>query len=472
MKAAPNRLIKLCQYLVDHEEWITTQELAVKMDCSAKTVRKDLELLKSLLPENWFIISQRGKGICLHRPDNSPPLNLEHMINKTDKVQNLLNFLIQNDSGCSLVEVSRALFYSVSTVSKLLKIVRTELKKYHLRLDMKPLKINGEEFHLRQFYYDYYASKKSTDWIQKESLDSMHFFMKNIENEGDFTFSDNTYMQLPIMLSLWQTRMVKKKYISEFVFPDLLAELGEPIDWLFPLIEGYLASLHITYPPHELYYGAALILGASRIAHNHPRKIIVDHQWDTVANSIRYVEEQTRLPFSQDHILLQQIHEYCLSARVRWVTRVHNYVNLHSEVIKSREPFLYQSVQEAVQLYSKYADSIRDDDIADLTMYFVASRKGHHLQLKEKTILLYMSDPGVMRYAMLKLLDHLNGHIKIVTTNQAQEMAHLAAQHYVDVIITTYKHNDALITNEVPVIQVSPLLSNYEINMIKDTLQL
>lgn len=83
-----------------------------------------------------------------------------------------------------------------------------------------------------------------------------------------------------------------------------------------------------------------------------------------------------------------------------------------------------------------------------------------------------MSDPGVMRYAMLKLLDHLQGQIKIVTTNQAQEMAHLVAHQYVDVIVTTYKHNEALLTNEVPVIQVSPLLSNYEINMIKDTLQL
>ncbi|MGG4397585.1 helix-turn-helix domain-containing protein [Paenibacillus thiaminolyticus] len=468
----PNRLIKLCQYLVDHEEWVTTQELAVKMNCSAKTVRKDLELLKSLLPENWFIISQRGKGVCLQRPDNSPDVYFEHMINQTDKMQNLMSFLIQNDSGCSLVEVSRALFYSVSTVSKLLKLVRKELKKYHLRLDMKPLKINGDEFHLRQFYYDYYVSKNSTDWIQSHSLNLMYSFMKRIENEGKFSFSDNTYIQLPIMLSVWQSRMAKKKYITEFVYPDLLAELGETIDWLLPLIEGYLESLHITYPPHELYYGAALILGASRITHNHSRRIIVDHQWDTVANSIRYIEEQTRLPFSQDHILVQQIHEYCLSARVRWVTRVHSYVNLHKEVIKSRKPVLYHSIQEAVQLYSKYADSIREDDIADFTMYFVASRKGHHLQLKEKTILLYMSDPGVMRYAMLKLLDHLQGQIKIVTTNQAQEMAHLVAHQYVDVIVTTYKHNEALLTNEVPIIQVSPLLSNYEINMIKDTLQL
>lgn len=241
---------------------------------------------------------------------------------------------------------------------------------------------------------------------------------------------------------------------------------------LLPLVERYLASLHITFPTHELHYGAALILGASRIAPNHSRRTIVQHQWDTVANSVRYIEEQTQLPFSQDHILVQQIHEYCLSARVRWVTRIHSYVNLHKEVIKSREPVLYHTIVEAVQLYSKYADSIREDDIADFTMYFVASRKGHHLQLKEKTILLYMSDPGVMRYAMLKLLDHLNGQIKIVTTNQAQEIAHLVAHQYVDVIITTNKHNYALLTNEVPVIQVSPLLSNYEINMIKDTLHL
>ncbi|MFW5438184.1 BglG family transcription antiterminator [Paenibacillus apiarius] len=471
----PNRLIKLYQNLADREKWITTQELAVMMDCSAKTIRKDLELLKSFLPENWFIISQRGKGVYLHRPDNQLNLAFEHVINETDKLQNLMAFLIQNESGCSLIEVSRALFYSVSTISKLLKIVRKDLKKYHLRLDMKPIKINGEEFHLRQFYYEYYLSKNGTDWMQKQALQSMHSFMKRIESEGDFTFSDTAYIQLPIVLSIWQSRIVKKKHITEFVYPAILVELGDSIDWLLPLIESYLASLHIKVTPTELRYGAALILGAPRITQKNCKSLnqaIGQHQLESVMEAIRYVEEQTQLPFTKDPILVQQVHEYCIHAKVRWVTRVHSYVNQHKEIIKNRKAYLFHYIHEAVQLYCKYADSIRDDDIADLTMYFSASRKGHHLQQKEKTVLLYICDLGVMRYVKLKLMDHINRPINIITTNQAHEMASLASHKGVDAIITTHQHYYALIANDIPAIQVSPLLSKYEINMIKDTLKL
>ncbi|WP_031418672.1 helix-turn-helix domain-containing protein, partial [Lysinibacillus sphaericus] len=104
-----NRLIKIYQHLVEHEDWITAQELAVLLNCSVKTVRKDIVELTSFLPENWLIETQRGKGVFLHRPPNQTNLAFEHLINETDKLHNLITFLIRNESGCSLSEVSQAL---------------------------------------------------------------------------------------------------------------------------------------------------------------------------------------------------------------------------------------------------------------------------------------------------------------------------------------------------------------------------
>lgn len=47
--AASNRLIKLYQHLVEHEDWIAAQELAVLLNRSVNTVRKDLIELTSFL---------------------------------------------------------------------------------------------------------------------------------------------------------------------------------------------------------------------------------------------------------------------------------------------------------------------------------------------------------------------------------------------------------------------------------------
>ncbi len=473
-----NRLIKLYQHLVEHEDWITAQELAVLLNCSVKTVRKDLIELTSFLPGNWIIETLRGKGVFLHRPPNQTSLAFEHLINETDKLHNLITFLIRNESGCSLSEVSEALFYSGSTISKVLELLRNDLKKYYLKIDMRPIRINGEEFHLRQFYFDFYLRKHCFPLISEQASESIYSFMNEIERKGSFTFSDHSYAQLPILLSIWQSRMIKKKYITEFVYPAVLVESDNSIDWLLTLIESYLKSIQVMVIPSELHYGAALILGAARIEKrkdNHclsMNEIIGQPQFDSIRNVIKYVEEQTQLPFSNDPILVQQCHEYFEHAKIRLLTKVYSYANHHKSIIKNKQAFLYNCIQEAIVRNCNYAESFRDDDFADITMYFMASKKGHEIQQKEKTILLYMNDLGVLRYIMLKLLDHINGHIRLMTTNQAHEMVSLALHGDIDAIITTNHHIYGLVTNDIPVLQVSPLLSDSEIKMIKNNLKI
>ncbi len=473
-----NRLIKIYQHLVEHEDWITAQELAVLLNCSVKTVRKDIVELTSFLPENWLIETQRGKGVFLHRPPNQTNLAFEHLINETDKLHNLITFLIRNESGCSLSEVSQALYYSASTISKVLELLRKDLKKYYLKIDMRPIRINGEEFHLRQFYFDFYLRKHCFHMVSEQFSESIYSFISEIERKGGFTFSDHGYAQLPILLSIWQSRMIKKEYITEFIYPAVLVESGNSIDWLLTLIKNYLESIHVMFIPSELHYGAALILGAARVEKKKDddclsmNQIIGKPQLDSIMNVINYVEKQTQLPFSKDPILVQQCHEYFEHAKIRLITKVYSYANPHKSIIKNKQAFLYNCIQEAIVRNCNYAESFRDDDFADITMYFMASKKGQEMQQKEKTILLYMNDLGVMRYMKLKLLDNINGHIRLMTTNQVHEMVSLALHGDLDAIITTNHHIYGLVTNDIPVLQVSPLLSDSEVKMIKNNLKL
>ncbi|RJG25210.1 HTH domain-containing protein [Paenibacillus thiaminolyticus] len=472
-----NRLVALYQYLVEHDGWITTQQLAAMLCCSVSTIRNDLEILKSFLPDTWFIESRRGKGVHINRPSNQPIVPFKQLLNETDRVQNLIGYLIHNESGCTLTELSQKLFYSVSTISKIIKILKHELKKYHLKLGTKPVKIHGNEFHLRQFYFDYYLNKNSTAWIQQDTLKSICTLMRSIEQIGGFKFSDNSYIQLPIVLSIWQSRLLKKQYITKFVYPTLFNESSDSFRWIIPMIEEHLKKLYIRVSSHELQYGAALILGVPRIegemagstkTHN---EMVEQCHMDPVIKLIQSIEEKARLPFSDDPILFQQLYDYYKYASIRWITGIHSNANQNTIKIKDSEFSLFKSVHEAMHQCFNYVESIREDDVADITMFFVASKLGYHMQQKEKTILLYVSEIGVMRYVKLKLLENICGRIKIVTTNHAHEMQYLATTKNIDIIVTTNQQSYTLLPNNIPIIHIDPIPSSYDINIIQDALK-
>ncbi|CAH8770533.1 BglG family transcription antiterminator [Paenibacillus dendritiformis] len=471
------RLVAVYQYLVEHDGWITTQQLAAMLSCSVSTIRNDLEILKSFLPDTWFIESRRGKGVHINRPSNQPIVPFKQLLNETDRVQHLIAYLIHNESGCTLTELSQKLFYSVSTISKIIKILKHELKKYHLKLGTKPVKIHGNEFHLRQFYFDYYLNKNSTAWIQPDALNSICTFMGSIEQKGRFKFSDTSYIQLPIVWSVWKSRLLKKQYITKFVYPTVFCESSDSFHWIIPMIEEHLKKLHIRAGSHELQYGAALILGVPRIEGKMAgstktlNEMAEQCHMDPVSKLIQSIEEKARLPFSDDPILFQQLYDYYKYASIRWITGIHSNANQYTIKIKESEFSIFKSVHEAMHHYFNYVESMREDDVADITMFFVASKLGYHMKQKEKTILLYVSEIGVMRYVKLKLLENICGRIKMVTTNHAHEMQYLASTKNIDIIVTTNQQSYTLLPNNIPIIHIDPIPSSYDINIIQDALK-
>ncbi|TDL49241.1 HTH domain-containing protein [Paenibacillus dendritiformis] len=472
------RLVAVYQYLVEHDGWITTQQLAAMLGCSVSTIRNDLEILKSFLPDIWFIETRRGKGVHINRPSNQPIVPFKQLLNETDRVQHLIAYLIHNESGCTLTELSQKLFYSVSTISKIIKILKDELKKYHLKLGTKPVRIHGNEFHLRQFYFDYYLNKNCTAWIQPDALNSICTFMRSIEQKGRFKFSDTSYIQLPIVWSVWKSRLLKKQYITKFVYPTVFCESSDSFHWIIPMIEEHLKKLHIRAGSHELQYGAALILGVPRIegkmagsTKTLSNEMLEQCHMETVTKVIQYIEERTQMPFSDDPILFQQLYDYYKYASIRWVTGIHSNANQKTIKIKDSEFSLFKSVHEAMHYYVNYAESIRDDDVADITMFFLASKLEYSMQQKEKAILLYISEIGVMRYVKLKLLENICGRINIVATNHAHEMKYLASTKKIDIIVTTNQESYTLLPNNIPIIHIDPIPSSYDIAIIQDALK-
>ncbi|WP_242069543.1 helix-turn-helix domain-containing protein [Paenibacillus dendritiformis] len=65
-----SRKIKLLKILAEDKKWFVLSELEQKLDCSSKTIRKDISVLNDLLPQNASIYSKKGKGIKLRIPQD------------------------------------------------------------------------------------------------------------------------------------------------------------------------------------------------------------------------------------------------------------------------------------------------------------------------------------------------------------------------------------------------------------------
>lgn len=104
----------ILELLERSEEWLTLKEIASTVNCSDKTVRSDLAIIKKWIPEDWSINAQRGKGIKLTKPqyENSDVIASDK---QSDRLLFDLFTKLLEESNYTLEKVSDDFFMSLTS---------------------------------------------------------------------------------------------------------------------------------------------------------------------------------------------------------------------------------------------------------------------------------------------------------------------------------------------------------------------
>lgn len=153
--------------LSNKDGYMTSNELAIKLDVSTKTIKRYIADLNSVLSKYDLVIaSSRGIGYKLSGSKN----NIARAVKEANKyidgflddseesrMSNIICMLI-NRNYMSIEAMAEELNLSIAAINKLSSKLKRKLEKYDLVIKSKPYYgsyIYGEEINIRQLITDY-----------------------------------------------------------------------------------------------------------------------------------------------------------------------------------------------------------------------------------------------------------------------------------------------------------------------------
>ncbi|EUJ24287.1 Capsule synthesis positive regulator acpB [Listeria grandensis FSL F6-0971] len=209
-KDKERQLLVIKLLLSDHKIW-DRQEICKLVNCSKKTLARDLKNLEHSLPPNWSLINTI-EGISLEKPFDE---NFIHLFSAFFSETYLfrLCYDIYDEKKLSLAAWCQENFVSQATIYRKLTPVHRYLKSIHLQLENKPLDLIGKESQIRFLFYDLFfnAYPAHDIFFIDITWEIIDRFIENIMRKLDLYFSPAAKIQYAAWIGLSLTR-IKRGY--------------------------------------------------------------------------------------------------------------------------------------------------------------------------------------------------------------------------------------------------------------------
>lgn len=204
------RKIAILQRLNGEEISLTSKELAKQLNCSNRTIVNEINELKMDLPENWTIVGLKTKGYTLQKPrlETLTPIikfYLEDSMTFKVFIEVFKNNYYSLDKWCQI------LYTNKSTLKSNLKQYKSILSANNLKFICRPMKLVGEEIHLRYFYKVLLFNMER--YIQMISLPEE--LMQQVKKNLDFYEVEIDSLLLNVMIYVSMHRITSKNLIHK-----------------------------------------------------------------------------------------------------------------------------------------------------------------------------------------------------------------------------------------------------------------
>lgn len=198
------RLLLLEQLYYRRDGWSSDQLLS-QLDCSLPILLNDIELINSEHP-NFQIAKIKG----LYRIILEKPFSLgflyANFLNTCPEFQIIEELLYEECEN--ITALSRKLYLSSSNTQRYLKKIEQTFAEAGMELCYRPLRLEGDEGEIRNFYYRFYTERQSAFETTLPKLPTSHY---NVLEEY---VNDFTKLNLIHQKYIFQKRLIYNMYIS------------------------------------------------------------------------------------------------------------------------------------------------------------------------------------------------------------------------------------------------------------------
>jgi mannitol operon transcriptional antiterminator len=496
--------VELIGALLRHPDGLTVADLADRLGVSARTVHRNLRSASEFLGPRGLTLERRaGRGVRVDGPDGARDQALEDLrdvatdaLSPEERRVGVLRRLLGADEPIKLRALASGLKVSVGTVSRDLDGVEDWLADLGLSLVRKPgygVEVVGTEADLRQAAgrlilenldeaallprpnapdsppagpTESHVSDRLLGMVDEGRLRTVETLVGEAVERLPYAIADSAFVNLSIDVALMVERLLQGANVE--MGDDIQQRLLDTVEYdhARALAGAISETFRVEVPEEEVAYLTMHLRGTKLSQDDALERYLETSDLELASRTkalIHFVGEQTGITLAGDSSLYTGLLAHVERAlhRLREGLTIHN--PLLSE-IKVDYPALFDLVDRGMKKL------FADEEIPEEEVGFVAMHFGAALDRGQGGFprsVLVICPAGIASARMLaSRLEKAFPQIRTIRNTSLFELGNVAAEEF-DLVVSTVP----LPTAELPYVQVPPLLSEDDVNKIRDHLR-
>lgn len=470
------RMKQIFDYLTLDYDYHTSKEIGKKMELSSKTIRKEIDLLNSIIKEKGAIIeSKTGKGFIFKIKNQDKFKSFlkndwykyayfqEDDGSKDIRYENILRMLLFSNSYIKQYELAEIFHVSESQINKDLPIIKKTLNDYKLNLISKPyygMKVEGSEKNIRlAIKNEIGEDPKLFDGYENKGL-----FNKIQEIINDIDFGEDYYMpyvnfkNLVIHIYISILRIKQKEYVKLPKSVEKKLVSYEEFKIANKIVDELQAKLEIEIPNQELVYITMHLIAKNTIR---DQEKLSSEILELSQNIIDEIYKVSKYDFRSniEFYFALATHLGPLIYRIKYGFNMKN--PILEDIKKDKISFMLATIGSNI-INDKYMTELSDDEIGYIALHIMAAIGNNSLN-KKNILIVCGSGNSSAQIMKSQLIKQFKGNIENITTTDVRNLRNFDINKY-DLIISSININDKFNRS---VIYVDVIFSKSDLNKLK-----
>ena len=470
------RLKQIFDYLTLDYDYHTSKEIGEVMELSSKTIRKEINLLNSVIKDKGAIIeSKPGKGYIFKIVDKDKFKNFlksdwykyayyqQESGEKYIRYENILKMLLFSNSYIKQFELAEIFHISESQINKDLPCVKEILASYDLNLISKPyygMKIEGSEKNIRLAIKNEIGEDPNLfdDDENKELFNKIQTIIDNIDFGEDYYMPYVNFKNLVIHIYISILRIRQKKFIS--LPKDIESKVtccGE-FDLANMIVNKLKDELNIDIPKQELVYITMHLIAKNTIRDQEKISTEILELSQQVIDEI-YMVSRYDFRANIDFYFSLAIHLGPLINRIKYGFDMKN--PILEDIKDNKVPYLIATIA-ANTINEKYKTKLSEDEIGYLALHIMAAMNNNNLN-KKKILIVCGSGNSSAQIMKAQLNRQFKNNIEEIVITDLRNLKNINPNNY-DLVISSVELDKCC---DIPVVYVDIIFSKIDLENIK-----